>query len=181
MLEGFAEWLRMRSGDSLPQMTPEQQAADRWGESQLAQHPELLGKVDRLREMFRRFNAMTPRQKAESYFGQGRPPELTAPEAAGSLARKLIDHANDAWVNRMAPAERAEAQAQKGGRNFLPGTKPSELMYFYGKGGRDADMILEHGDFSDASGTASRSAPRWPRSWSRSSRKNGVGPAWRRQ
>src|SRR5262249_38486497 len=65
--EGFAEYLRRRETDQLTCLSREQQAAASWAERILGTKPGVMDKLDRVREMFRRFAGLTP---GEQFAGQ---------------------------------------------------------------------------------------------------------------
>lgn len=127
MQEGFAEWLRMRSTDSLPRLSPEQEAAAKYAEKAIA---EFKRPLDKLKGLFGQYEKQTPLQKyggTISQTGKQAQPIITPGEAAADYAAKAWEATQTALLDDLTPTKRAEAEAMRRGMKFQPGTRLSEV------------------------------------------------------
>jgi hypothetical protein len=107
MMEGFAEWLRMREAGQLKNLTPQQQAAAAYAERFIQSQEGLAPKLDRIRSLFDAYNRQSPVQQYAgtiSTTNQPAPPvgltrgERVQPVAA-SLGQQIMDRVeNDLGV-----------------------------------------------------------------------------------
>ena len=124
MREGFAEWLRMRSQDSLQTRTPEQRAAADYLENMLAKRKGVIEKLDRVRDLFRHFATQTPSEQFSgliSKTGEPATPEVTPGETAATFLQRTRQAAAENYLDDALAAKRAEGAAQARGEVFEPG------------------------------------------------------------
>ncbi len=110
MQEGFAEWLRLRTTDGLKDLSPEQTAAADYAEKMFQSRPELLKKLDRVKDLFQKFNAQDPLQKAAgliSATGKTAEPVLQPGEKIQGWWQRFKDYWADSVTNRLAVLQRA--------------------------------------------------------------------------
>lgn len=113
MVEGFADWVVMRSTDNLKKLSHEQQVANEYLERWAAEKG-LTERFDQVREMYRRLGGQSEATKAAmnvSATGEPAKPDTTLRERAGSVLEK----AEGAIENDLAVLLRAGRDAEARG------------------------------------------------------------------
>lgn len=100
--EGFAEWLKRRAMGQLSNLTPAQEAANKYAES-LIKKAGLVDTVNSWGELLSRFGNMTAEQKAASLMSTEAPyPTMSAGENVDSWTQRLSNWWKDEVTNNLA-------------------------------------------------------------------------------